>query len=72
MSLKEKKPLLYYHENWWKVKDASVWYLAGKCIENPDLPVAKWYFSDEASLLNGPYDSREEAEAALAAYSGHL
>ena len=68
----ENKPLRYYHENWWKVEDECIWYLAGTCASDHTLKAGAWYFSDESESLNGPYDSREEAEKALKAYCEHL
>ena len=72
MQQNENKPLRYYHENWWKVEGDCIWYLAGTAPGDPSLKVGKWYFSDEAGLMNGPYDSREKAEKALKAYCEHL
>lgn len=72
MILNEKRPLLHYHENWWKIKDDCIWYLGGIDPSNATFAVAKWYFSDETQQLNGPYDSRQEAEEALKAYCEHL
>ena len=57
-------PLLYYHESWWKVKDAAIWYLAGA---DPEYRVG-WYFNDETDYLDGPYETRAEAEAAFEKY----
>jgi len=65
----DDKPLKYYHESWWKVENEPIWYLAGK---SGSYAVGKWYFGDETSNLNGPYDNRQLAIAALKAHSEHL
>ena len=62
------KPLLYYHESWWKVEDEPIWYLAGTDLNDPPLEAGKWYFSDESAQLNGPYNTREDAESTLKRY----
>ena len=73
MPRSEKPPLRYYHENWWKLDNECIWYLAGSCITDyTPLKVGAWYFSDETQNFQGPYDSREAAEAALAIYCEHL
>ncbi len=33
---------------------------------------AHWYFSDRLSQLRGPYESKEEAEAALTEYNERI
>lgn len=60
-------PLRYYSESWWKVEGDSIYYLAGRSAFQPELAVG-WYWSDETQGLNGPYESREEAERMLARY----
>ena len=69
--MKENKPpLRYYHDSWWKVDGKEVYYLGGR-DNDPDLKPG-WYFANEASMFSDKYDSREEAERALAAYAEHL
>lgn len=64
--------LRYYCDNWWKVENQPIWYLAGLDSENSQLEVCRWYFTDETSDFNGPYFSRKEAEDALNNYSRNL
>lgn len=62
----EESPLRHYYESWWKVYGEPIWYLAGKDSAS-DLKVG-WYFNDETEDLNGPYESRAEAENKLKQY----
>lgn len=69
----EQAPLRYYHENWWKVENAPIWYLAGRSYDpSQDLQAGKWYFHDEAQMLSDPYNTRKEAEDALNNYTSNL
>jgi hypothetical protein len=63
-----QKPLEYYHESWWKVKDEPVWYLAGKDSEPDSTLTVGWYFSDETGDMNGPFETRDTAELMLKKY----
>ena len=66
--LENNESLRHYYENWWKVENQPVWYLAGKDHAQDSELAPGWYFNDETEALNGPYETRAVAEAALEQY----
>ena len=64
-------PLLHYHENWWRIKDEPIWYLAGKDGDEEYLP-GKWYFANEADMFSAAFDTYEACKKALDLHDEYL
>lgn len=62
----EQPPLHHYHENWWKVENEPIWYLAGNDYDSLEAKQpGKWYFTNEADMFSAPFDTYAACAKAL-------
>lgn len=75
MSKNEKNSLhpslKHYYDNWWKVQNEEIWYLASAATPDPvpdpevEYVAGKWYFTNEADMFSQAFDSYELCKKAL-------